>query len=209
MSRILRHKKLILTTFVSLGVTMVFAFYTDFWYLSLLFVAILVCWIINKLVIRKMSAPTADLNAFRDVKEISSLVIGDVCSDTLFSETIDKNKALYFMCPKRSLEASYQILLHTFSRIASNGSVVIIDGKSNEQYMPFDVIFFSEITKLEKNIDSSKMRFKYPIIFYPLVSVLILIGYKRCNYKESFCFNKEITDFCKEKKIKLTYLVKA
>ena len=163
--------------------------------------------VLNKIVVKKANKERINFSTNREIRTINTMVIGDVCSEKLLSSIINKDKTLYLTCPCRSLNASFQILLHTVSRIDSDGHVVVVDGGSTK-FTAFDTIWMNSITQKELGLETLNKRIKLPLIYHPLISTLILIGYKTNKYIMGECPDKEIINFCQENKIKLTYLIK-
>lgn len=208
MSWILRHKKQLFV--IALGIIAILLLFTKLWLLSLILLAIIAGIVLNQIVRNKTFREYVNFMPNREVKTINSLVIGDTCSLKTLSKLIDIDNSLLLTCPKRSLEASFQILLHTFSRIDSDGHIVIIDnGKERRKgFTPFDTIWLNYITKKELGLEKISGRCKFPLLFNPFVSILILIGYKTNNYQLDICPNKAIIDFCQERNFKLSYLIR-
>ena len=208
MSWFLKHKKLLVV--ILLGLIAMGLLFIKVWLWALVLFAIIVCAVLNQIIKKKYYQEYVNFTPKREVKIINTLVIGDVCSLKTLTKFIDKDKTLFLTCPKRSVEASFQILLHTFSRIDGNGHIVIVDNgeKSHSVYTFFDTIWMNYITKKELGLERISGRSKYPLLFNPFVSFLILIGYKSNKYKMDVCPDNEIINFCKERNFKLSYLIK-
>ncbi|MEE3484349.1 MAG: hypothetical protein VZQ98_08535 [Bacteroidales bacterium] len=184
--------------------------FTNLWYVALMIAFIPLFWMANNYVIWKNYRATEDLSPKRKIKKVTTLVIGDVCSHKELSSVINEDETLFFTCPYRTLPASYQILLHTVSRIDEKGLVVIIDKKqpTKFQHTIFDVNFYSQITKKELGLEFSKNDMRFPFFKHPIVSFMILVGCYSKNYKTELCPNEAIQEFCNKKNIKLLYLTK-
>ncbi len=205
MSWILRNK--IKLAIVALGIIAIVLLFVKLWVVSIILFITIIFVVLNKIVVKKANKERINFSANREIRTVNAMVIGDVCSEKLLSSITNKDKTLYLTCPGRSLNASFQILLHTVSRIDSDGHVVIVDGGSTK-FTAFDTIWLNSITLKELGLETLSKRIKLPLIYHPLISTLILTGYKTDKYITDECPDKEIINFCKGKQLKLTYLVK-
>lgn len=64
------------------------------------------------------------LSPKRTIPLYSTLLIGDLCAESVYKEYLsDNGKTLMLTAPRRSLEADYQILLHSVSALHENGNM--------------------------------------------------------------------------------------
>lgn len=145
----------------------------------------------------------------REICRYQTFVIGEACS-LEFIHSQPGNK-LIMTAPGRSLEASYQIILHTISALEKNGTCIIIDNghRSKNQYTIFDVLYFNPITRKELGIEHLVRKAYYPLFFETCKSIKIVFGIVPRNYIETTCPHEELKNFCIKKNIKLIYYLQS
>lgn len=182
--------------------------FTSFWYFSIVSLIGLCVLYLNYVILRKINRSSL-FSAKREIKKYNSLVIGDVCSkDILKSYLPESGNSIEIMMYGRSLEASFQILLHTFS-ILEDGSVCVIvhDGKKREKYNLFDISYFSFVTLKELGLERLICKSNMPLFFEPIKSIRFLCGITHSHYKLTDCPDERIKKFCANKNIRLKYLL--
>lgn len=165
--------------------------------------------VVNKKIFMKAYNAMAAFTPQRDIGFYQTFVIGEACSlDFVHSQLGNK---LIMTAPGRSLEASYQILLHTISALEKNGTCIIIDNghRSKIQYTIFDVLYFNPITWKELGIEHLVRRAYYPLFFETCKSLKILFRIVPRNYIETICPHEELKKFCIRKNIKLIYYLQS
>lgn len=206
MSWFLNKKKIILVFLLCGAIILLF---TRLWVFSLLIILAIGVLVLNKIVLKK-SNKMPMLSAQRKIKKYKYLVIGDLCPYSVLRDFIDKqDNAFTILAPGRSIDASYQILLHTISILDEDGICIIIDsGKhSNQVYTVFDVPYLSLITRKELQIESLAKRYSYPLFYEPFKSFQVLFN-KASNlkYRCEVCNYLKIKELCRYKGIQLVYL---
>lgn len=157
MSRFLTNKKIALLCLLALSIPLLF---TKVWITSILiYILILLAvllYVLNKIV-RESTNKKKLLSARRNIKRYQYLIIGDMCPHSILKNYISQpSNSFILLSPNRSLDASYQILLHTISILDENGTCIIIDsGKQfKKPYTIFDIPYLSLITRKELKIVS-------------------------------------------------------
>lgn len=184
-------------------------FFTKFWYVT----TILLCFgciiiYINSKVKRLVYGDLFSFSPRRPIKKYTTMVIGDCCSESSYLPYCGaKDEVITIMSPHRSLKASYQILLHTFS-ILNEGSTCIVVCKKDaldKDINIFDVPYLNIITQKELSAESLRSKLAYPIIYSPIMALKKLINLKSAYHKDT-CPDKDIVDFCKSHGLKLIYM---
>lgn len=207
MPRFLKSKKKLVVSILVL--IFIISPFTPFWYLSLISLIGLCVLYLNYVILKKTNKSRL-FSSKREIKKYNSLVIGDVCSkDILKSYLPETENSIEIMMYGRSLEASFQILLHTFSILEDGGICVIIhDGKrKRNQYSLFDIPYFNFITLKELGQEKLIRKSSLPLFFEPIKSICILFGITHSHYNLADCPDEEIKRFCENKNIKLKYLL--
>lgn len=138
------------------------------------------------------------------------LVIGDICNTK--NLVPQESRAIYFLAPDRTLEASYLILKSVFSLLKeNNGKVIFLINKRNvksKKITLFDISTFHRVTIQHLALQSLFNKSRFPLIYSPIASIKILFEYKpkRKLSGEDIKY-KELNDFCLERKISIDYLV--
>lgn len=208
MSRIInqlkKHKRiLVMVAFVILSVfAVVFRLY-------IIAVVILVGAFLNDAVIRKMNRQKEPFGPRSHIRNVDSLIIGDV-SDNIKKNLSGDGTRVCIHIPDCSLVAAYEVLRHTFSILKECGgtAIIIVSQKNIEGkfYSIFDAGFYHIVTlnrlKLKKYINRGYL----PIIFAPLRSIKFLFGIGLSEVKEIEMLPKEMEEFCMEREIALKIL---
>lgn len=176
-----------------------------------LFLIVAALFVANKIVRKIIATSTSKLSSKRDVKKYSTIVIGDNCSKEIFLPLCDRSdNILVFTCPKRSLFASYQILLHSFSVLEEHGTCIIVGngGCNHKELSLFDLPFLNFITIEELGLEKLKKQSRWPLFFSPVQSILVLLGiqYKNFHNEKDLTKIEDIKKFCSKKSINLIYL---
>ena len=207
MSWILKRKKIVLGCLILVIFCLLF---TPFWPISCLFSIGIILLLLNHFIVRKIYAIRTELSALRSINSYRVLVIGDMCKKKTYSSYLQNvpGHSLLLLSPKRSLDASFQILLHTESILEENGCCIIIhNGKfSSKLYSIFDIPYLSFITKKELGLDYLEFRSRWPLIFDLQRSLMFLLNIHSYMYSEKECPDQRIQHFCQKKGIQLIYL---
>ncbi len=205
MSRILKNKEFIacLITFSS-AVGIIF---TNLWPLSILFLAVTMVIIINKLAKRFLYKNIDILHNRTEIREIDTLVIGDNCD--LVNISINKERTLFYQSADRSFTASYQIFMHIESLLNEGGRLIFICNTriDSEKISIFDISYLHPITKKELGLESLEQMQRFPLIYEPIKSLKNILNYRENGFKITEC-NNELNKFCNERNIELIYLEK-
>ena len=150
------------------------------------------------------------LSARREIKNYNCLIIGDICSYKYITPFLsDDDCSFTLMAPNRSLEASYQILLHAISLLEGKPcKCIIIDSgrKSRNRFSVFDIPYLSLIRRKELGLEILTKKHVYPLFFAPLNSFFMLLDISVKRYAEDVCSNDELMNFCSLRNIQLIYL---
>lgn len=206
MSWFLKKKKIILVFLLCGAIILLF---TRLWAFSLLIIWAIGVFVLNKIVLKKSNKMPL-LSAQRKIKKYKYLVIGDLCSYSVLKDFIDnQDDAFTILAPGRSLDASYQILLHTISILDEDGVCIIIDsGKhSNQVYTVFDVPYLNLVTRKELQIESLFRKASYPLFYEPVKSLFILFNLTFGNYKfrNVICTDKRFANFFQQRSNRFIY----
>ena len=204
MPGILKNKKILILVML-LFVIM----FTTLWYLSFVILAIIVAYVLNKILLRYNSDVISILHQRREVVKIDTLVIGDTCTDKLISQYA-RGYTLRIQHPDCGLEATFQKFMHVESILEENGRLIIInDSKVDQQHFSiFDIPFINIISQKELGIEYLTKKISYPLIYETIRSLKILLRYKKTDYKIFECPKEELREFCKERGIDFIYLRK-
>lgn len=191
-----------------MGIVAILLAFTSLWPLSLLYVALVICLYVNRMVLHKTNK-TSDLSAKRDIQTYDCLVIGDRCRrDMPERYGIPINNTFFLTVPGRSLEASFNILSHTFSLL--NGQrrtcIIVHSGKDKTSYSVFDTPYISLVSRKELELEKLHARSSYPFFFDPIRSIRVLLSVIPQKYEESDCPDERIKQLCNDKGIRLIYL---
>lgn len=192
-------------------VALIFVF-TAWWIVSVLLIVGLCLLFVNRTVLLKTDKRML-LSARRGIKQYKYLVIGDVCAPSRLRDFVSESEGVFaIMSPGRSLEASYQILLHTSSILERKGVCIILHNrymtKKKRMYSIFDVPYFNLVTKKELGLERLAHKAHFPLFFEPLQSIRMLWKMLPINYKETDCPMDELKFFCRERDFTLIYLTK-
>lgn len=204
MSWILTHKKYVAAMALLLAVIMAF---TCLWPLSALIALGVALLALNRLIVRHTDKSRL-LGAQREVSLYDALVVGDLISNRQVKAVVgDKGDTLTITAPRRTLEATYRILLHLISILKPGGTCVVTDGgnRSRQPYSPFDIPYFSLVTRKELNVENLIVKQRLPIV-YSLLTIVKSGGVIHRNYVEAPCPDNRITELCRSHDIRLVYL---
>lgn len=206
MSWFLRKKKLLVLASGSL--LAIVLLFTTFWFLSILIFGGVFFVVLNHVLLRKMARSLTPLSSVREIKSYDTLVIGEDASSSEYKAYFKEDSAVVFASPERSLEASYQILLHTSSCIKEGGTCIILEGKhaSHGGYSLFDVPYVHPITRKELQIEHLVKQSRLPLLYEPIKSLKILLHVKKRGFFETDCSSVEIKNYCNKKGFHLIYL---
>lgn len=160
---------------------------------------------INLLVRRKLQESVNFFNAKSKVRNIDCLIIGDMAVVDDFYEEYKQVVQLY--APNRTLNASYEILKHTYSIVKENGKVIIaykMKNKDRNNYSVFDIPYFHNVTINRLHIHNVKWKKYFPLCFDFCGSIGFLLN-KRKLYKNKILEKDEIYDFCLKRGLELEY----
>lgn len=207
MSWFLKKKKIILIFLLCAAIILLF---TRLWILSLLIILAIGFLVLNKIILRKFNKMPL-LSAQRKIKKYKYLVIGDLCPYSVFKDYIDKQEdAFIILAPGRSLDASYQIMLHTMSILDEDGICIIIDsGKYPKRvYTVFDIPYIGLITRKELQIESLVKKYSYPLFYEPVRSLIILFNLTFINrkFRNTNCADNRFVGFFQQRSNSFIYL---
>lgn len=206
MSRFLTNKKIAIFCLLALSILLLF---TKMWIISILILLVVLLYVLNKIV-RESTNKMQLLSARREIKKYQYLIIGDMCPHSILKNYISQpSNSLILLSPNRSLDASYQILLHTISILDENGTCIIIDsGKQfKKPYTIFDIPYLSLIARKDLKIEFLEKERFYPLFYEPIKSLLILLNFSlRRKYKNEICKDKRFGDFFQHRTTQFLYL---
>lgn len=185
-------------------------FLTPLWMTSILIFTGFVFWYLNRRVLEITNKSTC-FSAQREIKQYTTLVIGDYCSPNILSPYIENNdEAIFIMAPDRSMEASYRILLHTVSILEGEKTCIIVDGrpKRANSYTIFDLPYFNLVTKKELGIEKWDIKSRFPLFFEFYKSIRVLFKIYEKHYVEATLPDRKTSSFCSRKGIKLITLTR-
>ena len=205
MSRFLKNRKLWFLAFLSIA--LIAFLYLQCYFTSCAMIIVGALCVANILLVRKWLKPLDDICPQRPIREVKTLIIGDICSTSYLSTRFDLSKSLIITAPDRSTFSSYMILKHVASRLEGNQVCIIAPKKESSRLSVLDIPYFSLITRLENNLkDNSRERELY-ILYHPCSLLKWLLGvFSRPPQTNSI--NKELIEYCKRKHFQLTFLQK-
>lgn len=206
MPRFLTNKKIAILCLLALSILLLF---TKVWIISILILLAVLLYVLNKIV-RESTNKMQLLSARREIKKYQYLIIGDMCPHSILKNYISQpSNSLILLSPNRSLDASYQILLHTISILDENGTCIIIDsGKQYKNpYTIFDIPYLSLITRKELKIEHLEKKRFYPLYYEPIKSLQTLFNLSiRRKYQKENCKDKRFGDFFQHRTTQFIYL---
>lgn len=208
MSRILRNKKLLVLSSGSLlAIALLF---TSLWILSILILGGVLFVLVNHIVIREIGHPFQALSSVREIKSYDTLVIGEYAALSEYSSYCNKDRSVVITSPNRSLEASYQLLLHTISCIEEGGTCIILYNRKAQLkgFTLFDIPYLHPITRKELQIEHLVKQNRLPLLYEPIKSLKMFLHIKKRGFFETECPSTEIKNYCDKKGIHLIYLTK-
>lgn len=175
---------------------------------AIVFVLILLSAFLNKKVLIGIRKPLERLDSKREIMNVDTLVIGDLCSMKTINSYSNDESRVVIMAPGRSLYSSLVILNHTGSVLKKGGRVVIIAPKKKvkQKLTVFDTPFVSFVTSLEEGCNKNALENNYPFFVAPVRCIKMLLGNK-ASKTETQCKDNKIIDYCQRKGFKLVYLV--
>ena len=183
-----------------------FAF-TPLWLFSILIALFFLILAVNNRLVLKLYEAHKALSPKRTISLYSTLLIGDLCAESVYKEYLsDNGKTLMLTAPRRSLEADYQILLHSVSALHENGTCIIIGSKYDKGISLFDVPYLSLTTRKELKVETLLRRSHYPLFFEPLRSLLYFVSTNNKYYLKE-CPHPDMRKFCDKRNIHLVYLM--
>ena len=202
---VLKNKKKLLAcvvAIISIGII-----FTSFWYVSIIGFLFIIFYLLEHLLKGYNAKALAVMHQRHNIVKIKTLVIGDVCDESIYKK-YQSGETLKIQAPDRSLEASYQIFMHIESVLEENGNLIIVnDSKVDQQrYSVFDIQFLNSITRKELGIEKLANEFRHPLIYSPIISMKILFRLQKRGYKVKECPNKNLADFCCERRFNIIYL---
>lgn len=208
MSRILKNKKLlVLSSGFLLAIALLF---TSLWILSILILGGVLFVLMNHIVIREIGRPFQALSSVREIKSYDTLVIGEYAALSEYGAYCNKDRSVVITSPNRSLEASYQLLLHTISCIEDDGTCIILYNRKAllKGFTLFDIPYIHPITRKELQIEHLVKQNRLPLLYEPIKSLKMLLRIKKRGFFETECPSAEIKNYCDKKGIHLIYLTK-
>lgn len=204
MSWLLKRKKKVLAVLALLFI------FSPCWYLAFVVWALIACHSFNNRIKIANHNALSILHNRQNITKINTLIIGDTCSPSV-TEKYTTSNTLAIQFPDRSLEASIQILMHVVSILEEHGRCIIIHDNAiaGNKLTIFDLPFLHPITIKELQLEESKKKSAYPLIYAPIKSIKYLLGVKKDNFKETKCPVEELYTFCEERKLELIYLNKS
>lgn len=208
MSRILIIRNRKRKALTAMGLIAIWLAFTPLWALSLLYFVSVICLYVNRIVLHKANK-IPNLSAKRDIRTYDCLVIGDMCRmDIPERYGIPINRTFFLTAPGRSLEASFNLLSHTFSLL--NGQqrtcIIVHSGKYKTIFSVFDTPYISLVSRKELGLEKLHARSSYPLFFDPIRSIRALLSVTPKKYEESDCPDERIKRLCNDKGMRLIYL---
>lgn len=163
---------------------------------------------INSKVKRLVYGNLSLFDSRRHIKKYTTMVIGDCCSESNYLPYCNnKEEVIAIMSPNRSLNASYQILLHTFCILDEGSTCIIVCKKKmvSNDISFFDIPYLNTITQKELGIESLRHKLLCPLIFSPVITLKQLLDIKSVYHNDT-CPNNDIVEFCKKRGLRLIYM---
>ena len=161
---------------------------------------------LNWPIINMLYGPLNKVSSTRPVETIDTLIIGDICSDSVIKRYCSLRHCIKLLMPGRSLSASYILLSHFTSILPKGGKVVIIDGHGQDKLTAYDYPYLSQLSRLEYAIVDQPRKRACPILYIPIKSIQLITKIGGFGYRESECQYPEIVNFCNRKGLQLIYL---
>ena len=196
---------------MAIAVLMVISFFVQFYILSVLMAAGLVCVFLNEAVVRRNRKQRQPFWSRSGIRNIDMLIIGEPCVITEYVRGGYSYVAL--TAPGRTLSSSYEILRHTFSILTENSPTVVITVKKKNiegGFSGFDIPIFklSPITVKKLKLESLERKERFLLIFYPIRSIEKLLNIKKKFSEPMINIPQEILDFCEERNLNLKIFVR-
>ena len=174
-----------------------------------LWVAAAAMMLINFLAVIKNRRQAAPFNPKSEIRNVHTLIIGDMIDPEITGTTGD---FVQIFAPGRSLQSCIEILRHTHSILddKKDDSCVIFAVKKGNDYgfSVWDIPFFHTITIRKYGLGKLNRLRRFPALICPIIAILMTLGIKRRDYRESFALTDEALKFCRERGYKLRMFVR-
>lgn len=213
MSRILmkirNHKKKI-CLLLTLMVVFFYGVFKGNYYLSGVALIIILGLLTNFLAVKKMRSGVNVFCAGSKIRNIDSLIIGELCS--LEGVVSTQENFFQIAAPERTLGSSYEILRHTFGILNEVcGEAVLVTKKGNvgSDFSIFDIPYFqlSPISVRRLRVEGLQKKSKLPLIFAPIRTIQILLSVGKNRKPRETDVPQEMYEFCRERNIRIRCLV--
>lgn len=212
MSRVLKHKRLlVISFFIALLEIILYIVLKDTLFLVLILIIdfwLLLLAMINYKAYRTIRDQLLVLGAKSKVRNVDYLIIGELC-DTQPIMNSANNTFVQIKCPNVSEFAAANILERTHSILKENGTVIIVLKKKNiknQRIDTFDTFFFHPITIKKYSIEKKYKLQKLVLFTNPIRSISLLFVRKNKTIIESKC-ESYILDFCNERGLNLNFCI--
>ena len=186
--------------------TLVICFTNHLWFLFVILILIGICVAVNFSLYKKIKNNVNQMNATGTIRNVDFLIIGEYID--VHSLVDDSSSVFAVLSPERSLQASKEILRHTFSILRDGGTVIITNKKGViNDYTCFDTMWFHDITIKRLGLKTKKILNKFPLFVEPVKSICLLMraDNKGKKINKMSCPDSEISEFCSKRGLNFKY----
>lgn len=134
------------------------------------------------------------------VRNVSRLVIG--------IPSVDDGGSLIIPDCISNQTSAFELLRHVFSIVQDDGEVVFSIRKKcldrRNDYSVADLLFFHPVTVKRLGLEREARNLKWCLILHPIQTVKLLLEWKTKSRFDEVEVPKEIVDFCKERKLRIS-----
>ena len=185
---------------------LVICFIKHLWFLFAVLILIGIYIAVNFALYKKIKNNVNQMNATGTIRNVDFLIIGEYID--VHSLVDDGSSVFVILSPERSLQASKEILRHTFSILRDGGTVIITSPKGAlNGYTCFDTMWFHDITIKRLGLKIKKLLNKFPLFAEPVKSICLLMraDNKGKKINEMLCPDSEIPKFCSKRGLNFKY----
>ena len=186
------------------GLTLVICFIKHLWILLVILILIGVYIAINFALYKELKNNVNQMNATGTIRNVDFLIIGEYID--VHALVDDSSSVFAILSPGKSLQASKEILRHTFSILRDGGTVIVTNERGiMKGYSCFDTMWLHDITI--KRLGLKKVLCRFPLFVAPIKSLRLMMkpDKEKITINETLCPDSEIPEFCSKRGLIFKY----
>lgn len=172
---------------------------------TIVLLILMLYYVENYLLVRHSMLPLCELTSTRPIKQVDTLIIGDICSKRYLKRRYDLSHTLLITAPGRSFYASKLILEHVASRLDGKQVCIITKKNNKKKVQELDFPYLSQLTKMELGVNSNHIKKELYFFIYPIELIQYFLGLM-LKPKERVCEDAQLASYCERKGFKITVL---